>query len=192
MSFRETLEQLAEEAGVTLDRSPSWRNGQGGGGTGADAGISRRRHLLKAHELAAAHFTANLAGKAGGECREYMARRGLSEEIVRVFGLGWSLREWRALADALRRAGFGDDLGIEAALLGRSGNGRVYDRFRGRLIFPIRSLSGSVIAFGGRIIGNEDEAKYINSSDSPLYKKGITSTACRRPAARRRPARLFF
>lgn len=172
LSFRETLEQLAEEAGVTLDRSPSWRNGQGGGGTGADAGISRRRHLLKAHELAAAHFTANLAGKAGGECREYMARRGLSEEIVRVFGLGWSLREWRALADALRRAGFGDDLGIEAALLGRSGNGRVYDRFRGRLIFPIRSLSGSVIAFGGRIIGNEDEAKYINSSDSPLYKKG--------------------
>ena len=50
LSFRETLEQLAEEAGVTLDRSPSWRNGQGGGGTGADAGISRRRHLLKAHE----------------------------------------------------------------------------------------------------------------------------------------------
>ena len=61
---------------------------------------------------------------------------------------------------------------MEAALLGKSERGRAYDRFRGRLMFPIRSLSGNVIAFGGRIIANEDEAKYINSSDSQLYKKG--------------------
>lgn len=169
LSFRETLEQLAEEAGVTLER-PSARNG--GERSGGDAGVSRRRRLLKAHELAAAHFAANLAGEGGAECREYIRRRGLSEDIVRAFGLGWSLREWHPLADALRRAGFAEELGVEAALLGRSGSGRVYDRFRGRLMFPIRSLSGNVIAFGGRIITDEDEAKYINSSDSPLYKKG--------------------
>lgn len=63
-------------------------------------------------------------------------------------------------------------MGVEAALLGKSDRGRAYDRFRGRLMFPIRSLSGNVIAFGGRIIAEEDEAKYINSSDSLLYKKG--------------------
>lgn len=168
LDFRETLEQLAEEAGVTLERM------ERGGQSEQDGGqnVSRRRQLLKIHEIAAAHFTGNLAGATGRECRDYMTRRGISEEIAATFGLGWSQREWQALADALRRAGFSEELGVEAALLGKSEKGRGYDRFRGRLMFPIRNLSGNVIAFGGRIIGNEDEAKYINSSDSVLYKKG--------------------
>ena len=168
LNFRETLEQLAEEAGVVLDAGPA----SGPGRKDAEKSVSRRRQLLKIHELAAAHFTGNLAAEAGKECRDYIARRGLSDEIVKTFGLGWSRRDWHSLGEALRRAGFTDDLGIEAALLGRSDRGRAYDRFRGRLIFPIRSLSGNVIAFGGRIIADEDEAKYVNSSDSPLYKKG--------------------
>ncbi len=173
LDFRETLEHLAEEAGVSLERFP----GRGGDGSRreerqGERNISRRRQLLRVHELAAAHFGANLAAEAGSECREYIVRRGLSDEIIRGFGLGWSRRQWNALTETLRRAGFSDDFGVEAALLGRSERGRVYDRFRGRLIFPIRSLSGNVIAFGGRIIADEEEAKYINSSDSPLYKKG--------------------
>ena len=88
------------------------------------------------------------------------------------FGLGWAKREWQSLADALRRAGFDGRMAVESGLLGQSGNGRAYDRFRGRLIFPIKSLSNQIIAFGGRIIGDEDEAKYINSADTPIYKKG--------------------
>ena len=104
--------------------------------------------------------------------RRYVDRRGISEEVAKLFGLGWSRRDWQSLAEVLRRAGFSDSMGVEAALLGKSERGRAYDRFRGRLMFPIRSLSGNVIAFGGRIIANEDEAKYINSSDSQLYKKG--------------------
>lgn len=88
------------------------------------------------------------------------------------FGLGWARREWQSLADALRRAGFEARLAVDAGLLGLSGSGRPYDRFRGRLIFPIKSLSNQIIAFGGRIIADEDEAKYINSADTPIYKKG--------------------
>ena len=167
LDFRETLEQLAEEAGVPLDQGAA-----GGKGDSPREGMSKRRQLLKIHEIAAAHFTANLTAAEGKECRDYMTRRGISDEVAAKFGLGWSRRDWQSLAEVLRRAGFSESAGIEAALLGRSERGRAYDRFRGRLMFPIRSLSGNVIAFGGRIIGAEDEAKYINSSDSPLYKKG--------------------
>ena len=169
LDFRETLEQLAEEAGVSLERGPQ---GGYGGRKEPGQGMSRRRQLLKIHEIAAAHFMSNLTDDCGKECRDYMARRGISEEVAKTFGLGWSRRDWQSLAEVLRRAGFSEAMGVEAALLGKSDRGRAYDRFRGRLMFPIRSLSGNVIAFGGRIIAEEDEAKYINSSESLLYKKG--------------------
>ena len=157
LDFKETLEQLAEEAGVTLERGPQKHDGQPAGQT-----MSKRRQLLKIHEIAAAHFTENLSGRDGAECRDYMARRGISEDVAKLFGLGWSRRDWQSLAEVLRRAGFSESMGVEAALLGKSERGRAYDRFRGRLMFPIRSLSGNVIAFGGRIIANEDEAKYTH------------------------------
>ncbi len=169
LSFRDCLEQLAEETGVHLDRAPDPADGR------RDEERSRKRQMLRMHELAAKHFVHNLESEAGRECREYMERRGISREMAGRFDLGFSLRDWQSLTGALRRAGFPDALGVEAALLGlssKSGQNRAYDRFRGRLMFPIRSLGGQVVAFGGRIIADEDEAKYINSSDSPIYKKG--------------------
>ena len=168
LEFREALEQLAAEAGVTLDS----RNG------GRDAGQARRergvrQQMLRMYELAASHFAQNLTEDCGGECRDYIERRGLSPAIVERFGLGWARREWSALSAVLHRAGFDQRMAVEAGLLGRSDrSGRAYDRFRGRMIFPIRNLSNQIIAFGGRIIADEDEAKYINSADSPIYKKG--------------------
>lgn len=167
LDFRESLEQLAEEAGVQLDRfKPT---------PGASKAHSHKREMLAIHKLAAAHFVGNLSASPAHLCQEYIRERGLSDDIVEKFQLGWSLNEWQALRDSLHRGGFRDDIAVECGLLSRSSGGRVYDRFRNRLMFPISNLSGQVIAFGGRILpalAQEDDAKYINSSDSPIYKKG--------------------
>ncbi len=167
LDFRETLEQLAEESGVSLESHRP------------DPGVARqrshKRDMLKMHDLAAAHFSANLKGPQGKVCREYVDERGIAPEIQEKFGLGWSLPEWQPLQSALRRAGFNEQTAVECGLLSRSAKGGAYDRFRGRLMFPIRNLSGQAVAFGGRILpslAREDDAKYINSSDSPIYKKG--------------------
>lgn len=169
LDFRDTLEQLAAEAGVSLDRGPAdpKRREQ------EQRERSGRRQMIKMYELAAAHFAAALDSPEGEECRAYIQKRGLSDEIVQRFGLGWARRDWQSLATALHRAGFDARMAAEAGLLGISERSRrAYDRFRGRLMFPIKSLSNQIIAFGGRIIADEEEAKYINSADTPLYKKG--------------------
>lgn len=169
LDFRDTLEQLAAEAGISLDRGPAdpKRREQ------EQRERSGRRQMIRMYELAAAHFAAALGSPEGEECRAYIQKRGLSDEIVQRFGLGWARRDWQSLATALHRAGFNERMAAEAGLLGISERSRrAYDRFRGRLIFPIKSLSNQIIAFGGRIIADEEEAKYINSADTPLYKKG--------------------
>lgn len=168
LDFKESLEQLAAEAGISIERGPGNARRQGEERQRRTA----RQQMLRMYELAAGHFGAALHSPEAAQCREYIEKRGLSEEIVQRFGLGWARREWQSLADALRRADFDVRLAVDAGLLGLSGNGRPYDRFRGRLIFPIKSLSNQIIAFGGRIIADEDEAKYINSADTPIYKKG--------------------
>ncbi|RRD71040.1 MULTISPECIES: DNA primase [unclassified Desulfovibrio] len=168
LDFRETLTQLAEQAGIFLESGPhSPQRGEQ-----KNRQHSQRQLALRMHELAASHFAAALRSPEGEECQAYMRSRGLSEEIIQNFGLGWARRDWQSLTKALQRGGFSPQAGAEAGLLGKSENGRWYDRFRGRLIFPIKNLSNQIIAFGGRIIAGEDEAKYINSADSPIYKKG--------------------
>ena len=164
LDFKETLAHLAEEAGVVLSEVRADPR--------AAAERDFRKTAFRMYELATAHFRQNLAGPAGKGARAYIEDRKLAPEIIESFSLGWSLPEWQGLADALRRAGFRPKQGIDAGLLAASERGGGYDRFRGRLTFPISNLSGQVIAFGGRIIGDEDAAKYINSTDSPLYKKG--------------------
>ncbi len=165
LDFRESLEQLAQEAGIVLAQRKSFAKGAG-------QEYSKRKPLLDIHKAAEKHFASNLDRPFGRECRNYLKKRGLTEELIKTFGLGFAKRDWQDLTDALKKAGFSEKLLVESALVGKSKEGRLYDRFRGRLMFPIKALSESVIAFGGRIIADEDEAKYINSSDSILYKKG--------------------
>lgn len=167
LDFKETLAALAEEAGIQID---SYRQAPG-----ARQERSKKRDMLKMHELAAAHFRSNLSSKGAAVCRDYVAERGISPEIQEKFGLGWSTDSWQDLAGTLLRAGFSQEAAVECGLLSKSQSSRIFDRFRNRLMFPIRSLSGQAIAFGGRVIpslAGENDAKYINSSDSPIYKKG--------------------
>lgn len=170
LEFKEALEQLAEECGITLERGGH----SGKFSAGSDSGEkSRKQQALAMHELAKLHFAQNLKSPDGAEARAYLKGRELSPEVIQRFELGWSKPGWNGLHDALRKGGFQPAGAADCGLLSRSERGSFYDRFRGRLMFPIRNLAGKVVAFGGRIISKaDDQPKYINSSDSLIYKKG--------------------
>ncbi len=168
LNFKETLEQLAAEAGINLSHEHSDSQYE----KNRLQERSLRQQIIQLYAFAANHFVQALHSSEAEECRAYIAKRGLSDDIVQRFGLGWACREWQSLVDALRRAGVDTDMAVKAGLVNSSKRGRIYDCFRGRLIFPIKSLSNHIIAFGGRIIRMEQEAKYINSPDTPIYKKG--------------------
>ncbi|WP_147821401.1 DNA primase [Salidesulfovibrio onnuriiensis] len=163
LEFREALEALAAEAGIDLQYSAPDPQ--------AKAQQQKKKLFLDMHDEAQEFFR-NCLGHAVGEvARNYLNRRGLAPEIVQAFGLGCSPDDWHGLDNYLRGRGRDPEAGVESGLLSKNQKGNIYDRFRGRLIFPIKNLSGRVIAFGGRII-TEGEPKYLNSSDSPIYKKG--------------------
>jgi DNA primase len=115
-------------------------------------------------------------GEGSAAAREYLERRGVGAEAVERFGLGWAPEAWTALGDAARKQGIDNDLLLELGLVKESTKGRrePYDAFRGRLIFPILDLGGRVVAFGGRVIGPVEEhvPKYLNSPETPIYRKG--------------------
>jgi DNA primase len=129
-----------------------------------------RAALYRAHEIAAAHFESNLAGANGAEARAYLSRRGIATETVRQFGLGFAERGGAALMRALQRENFTAEQLEKSGLVLKRDDGTFFDRFRGRVMFPIHSESGKVIAFGGRALGDE-EPKYMNSSETAIYKK---------------------
>ena len=169
LSFRDALEQLSQEAGVDLAAFGPRRQHPG-----AARQKNRKKDLLLMYRLAQGHFVANLEGPDGAACRKYMAERGISPELARRFGLGWAKDDWHDLASFLQAKGCDLNLAMEGGLLGKSSKtGKPYDPFRARLMFPIRNTGSETIAFGGRIIDKaSDAAKYINSQDSPIYKKG--------------------
>jgi DNA primase len=163
LGFMEAVRFLADRAGVTL---PTTRGGPGPGE--ADA----RLPLLEIHRLALQHFRENLAGADGEPARVYLAERGLTRETIERFELGYALASWDALLRVLKKKGYPDKV-LEAAGLSvprQSGSG-YYDRFRNRLMIPIWDVSGKVIAFGGRALESK-EVKYLNSPETPWYRKG--------------------
>jgi len=163
LDFREGLEQLAREAGVALAEFKP------------DPQEEKRRRLRQAagdmHSLARDHYRDCLRGPQGAKAREYLQNRGVSPEMTDHFQLGYSQADFHGLDGVLRRKGFREHDAVEAGLLVRGDDGRIWDRFRDRLMFPIHEVSGRVVAFGGRVMG-EGEPKYLNSSDSTVYKKG--------------------
>ena len=162
LDFREALSRLAEKAGVELSQHSASED-------------RHRRRLREALEAAIAWYRevllqANQAERARG----YLAERGLSDETLELFGIGYALNNWEALSKRLRAKGFTDAELIGAGLASPSTRGGVYDRFRGRIIIPIRDASGRAIGLGGRILPEGEGPKYLNSPATPLFDKSRT------------------
>ncbi len=167
LSYPETLERLARRAGIDLapyERSRKSEKEQA-------RARSERENLTRAVAAAQAFFVEQLEKNLSGPVGAYLRKRGISPDQARRFGLGFAPDGWSGLKDELRRAGIREEFALQAGLLAQKAEtGRTYDRFRNRLMFPIRDVSGIVVGFGGRILG-EGEPKYLNSPESPIFNK---------------------
>ena len=130
----------------------------------------KRARLLELNKETARFFHSQLHGPAGRQGLEYLQRRGLSRGIMTRFGLGFAPDNWDSLIRAMAQKGYEKGDLLEAGLAVSSQKGRIYDRFRGRVMFPIIDLRGDVIGFGGRVMG-DGAPKYLNSPDSPVFNK---------------------
>ena len=165
VAFPEAVERLAQLAGVALPKV-SHEDEQ------RDA---RRKTLHDVMELAAKFFEATLAGRAGAKARGYLADRGLDSATQLKFRLGYATNERFALKEHLGSHGIPVEDMVEAGLLVSGDDIPLpFDRFRDRVMFPITDLRGRVIAFGGRALEKDAQAKYLNSPETPLFHKGAT------------------
>ncbi len=164
LTFTEAVERLADKTGIVLRRE------DGDGGEDRSKGPQRRR-LIEAHAAAQQFYADHLATPDALAGRQFLAERGFDQASADQFGIGFAPRDGEALARHLKDRGFTQDEVVTAGLIaiGRS----AYDRFRGRLLWPIRDSSGDTIGFGARRIFDDDkiEAKYLNTSETPIYKK---------------------
>jgi len=160
MTFPEALKSLAERAHITLPERRAQRDDGG-----------QKEKLYEVCQVAADLYHGLLLSGAGAEARAYLAKRQISEAIIREFKLGWAPNEWRALFDQMVRKKYPEALLKQAALIQQSPKGNYYDTFRGRLMFPIQNLQNKVIAFGGRLIADQEGPKYLNSPETPIFFK---------------------
>lgn len=164
LDFPEAVEYLANRAGIAMPKESENQIG--------NQGVPRKR-VLEMNLEAAKFFRACLFDpKIGGAGMDYLHRdRGLSVATIKHFGLGFAPNGFGALTDHMHRLGYRDEELIAACLCGKSQKtGRAYDYFRNRVIFPIIDPSGNVVAFGGRVM-DDSKPKYLNSSDTPAFKK---------------------
>lgn len=163
LSFAEAVEKLAGRTGVQL------RYVEGGAAVSKSTG--QRTRLVEAHTIAAEFFRTQLASPEAQVGRTFLAERGFDADAAAHFGVGFAPKSWDALTSHLRSRGF-SDAEILAGGLASQGNRGIYDRFRGRLIWPIRDLGGDVVGFGARrMLEDDDGPKYLNTPETPLYKK---------------------
>ncbi len=160
ISFYEALKFLAERYGIPMPKRSLV----------ADEDSRLREAVFHMHELAQEAFRSNLQASAGEAARSYLQRRGVSEETAALFGLGYSDRSGRSLLRIFEQQGLGSRL-EHSGLARKRDDGSFYDYFRNRLMFPIHNESGKIIGFGGRALAAEDNPKYLNSPETPIYKK---------------------
>ncbi|MDJ0665467.1 MAG: DNA primase [Acidimicrobiia bacterium] len=160
LDFREAIELLARRAGVTLTETPGEAKRRG-----------RRDELVRATEAAVDFYRDRLkTGADGGGARSYLRGRGYDGDVVDQFGLGYSPPGWDELTRHLKKLGFVDRTLADAGLASRSSRGRMIDRFRGRIMFPIFDLRGDPVGFGARLLDG-DGPKYLNTSETSIYRK---------------------
>ncbi len=183
LSFVEAVERLAGRAGIEL------RYEQGGYVPGQEQ--SQRRRLIDAHRAAAEFYAEQLRQPQAEHARKFLAERGFDDQHAERFGVGYSPKAWEDLTRHLRGHGFTEAELINAGL-SREGNRGARDRFRGRLMWPIRDLSGDVIAFGARKLDPDDDGpKYLNTPETSLFRKSTVlygADLAKREIAQRRQA----
>lgn len=161
VTFVEAVERLAARIGYTLTYED--------GGPARDT--ANRVRLLEANGLAAEFFAAQLPTTGAEPGRAFLAERGFAAGDAAHFGVGWAPKSWDELTKYLRAKGY-DDAELVAAGLVSSGDRGIYDRFRGRLVWPIRDLTGATVGFGARRLLDDDQGpKYLNTPDTPIYHK---------------------
>lgn len=160
LGFFEAMKLLAERNGIPLPKRAGY----------VDDDAKARAAIYRMHELAAVEFQRLLAEEAGAEARRYLEKRGVSQASVEQFGLGFAPRNG-GVTRLLQKNGFNPDEIDGSGLALKRDDGSLYDRFRGRLMFPIHNESGKVIAFGGRALAADDNPKYLNSPETKIYRK---------------------
>lgn len=165
LPFPEAVEQLAGRLGIEVPR-------EGADDPRAQQREKKRKEGVNLLEVAASFYRERLKMQEGQSAQRYLQSRGLSSEVVSTYGIGYAPGGWEALKQHLNAKGIGEPVQVEYGLLiHREDTGRTYDRFRDRVMFPIRDLRGRTIAFGGRVMGDE-QPKYLNSPETPVFHKG--------------------
>jgi DNA primase len=162
LSFTESIEKLADRIRFELHY-------EDGGGSKTETGS--RTRILAANAAAAEFFVAQLATPGAAIGRTFLGQRGFDRDAAEQFGIGFAPKGWSGLRDHLKQRGFTDDEMLAAGLLSQGDKG-VYDRFRERLVWPIRDVTGQTIGFGARKLTEEDKGpKYLNTPETPVYHK---------------------
>lgn len=161
LDYMEAIRFLADRVGMQVPENDM-----------DDGAHKLKMRVLEINREAARYFHGMLMSAKGKEARAYLVNRGLSKETVVKFGIGYAPPGWQNLTDHLTRKGYSHEELVAANVANRGKQGGCYDVFRNRIMFPIIDLRGGVVAFGGRRLDENDNPKYINSNDTPVYKKG--------------------
>ncbi len=164
LDYPSAVESLASRAGIPMEQNNSY------GVQNEKSAVSKKR-IIEATKEAGKFFYKCLNSPSGIKAREYLEKRKISSQTIKRFGIGYAPDSWDSLTKHLKSLGFSDEETKAAFLTGTSKNGNQYDMFRNRIMFPVFDITGDCVAFSGRRLNEQDERKYINTSDTPAFKK---------------------
>lgn len=162
LSYIEAVRLLAERAGIPMPEDVQR----------GDDFTRRKQRIFEMNKKAAKFFFDNLRGEKGLAARQYLLKRGLTKETITKYGIGFASTSWTTLRDYMRSEGYTDDELIDAGLIARSSkSGGTYDFFMNRVMFPFINLQGNFVGFSGRTLDPNDKRKYLNTKETPVFKK---------------------